>query len=489
MNLKLQVVFNILSKFSLQLNIFVLSIVLVRFLDQSDYGTYLQFQLCVNTGIYMFTLGVPHSIYYFFSKVKSKRVYMLSCVGVMMFTGIVVASILNYGDYLGDILNNPDLNNFALLIGVAVIVLLPYELAEPFLISAKKSNLFSVVNAVAGLAFFVIVLICLYLEVDLGTIFTSIVTLYVTQFLLLFVLIVLYSRDHEGEGERKRSPVPFKQVVKYCVPVSMSVMIGRMGAYFDRFIISINFDPAQFAVYSRGATHLPIVDIFAYSVNNVLFPKYVECHDAGKTDELFRLWRKGITKIALLIYPLLAFFWVYAEDFIIILYTDQYADSVPVFQVYLIALLAKLAIFDTMMRVSGNTRYMPYIAATSLAINLPLSLILLNYFGIVGPAIATIVTIFVTLFLCLEVTRRIYSVTWSHIMPWLDLGKIFMVSFLAVLPLYLLKGYRVNLFEMGFSFALFVLLAAGLVVVFKLATVDEIKDQFVAPVLNKIKRR
>ena len=490
MSLKLQVIFNFLSKFTLQVNIFILSIILVRYLDKNTYGTYLQFQLCVNTGIYMFTLGIPHSVYYFYSKVNNKLRYILTSMAVMVCLGVLIAVTLNYGDFLGEWLNNDDLNKFAFLIGISIVALLPYELAEPFLISAKKSNYFSVLNAVSGMFFFLIVLFCLMLEKSLDVIFTSITTLYVVQFLVLLSMIVYFAKGGSDEKKDLRNvDVTFKQIVSYCLPISLQVMIGKMGGMLDRYIISVNFNPAEYAVYSRGATHLPIIEILPYSMSNILFPKYVAYHESAQIDKMFLLWRKAISKVALLIYPVFAFFGLYSGDFIVIVYTEQYLDSVPIFQVYLAMLLIKVAIMDTLMRVAGKTNFMPYIATISMVSNLVLGLVLLNYLGIIGPAIATIFVIFLNAFLCLFFTKRVYSVSWREMVPWWHLGKILFVSVVAILPFYIFKAERVGLIELGFSFGFYILMFVLLAIVFKLTTFSEIKIQYLQPVLNKLKKK
>ena len=490
MSLKLQVIFNFLSKFSLQLNIFILSIILVRYLDKSTYGTYLQFQLCVNTGIYMFTLGIPHSIYYFYSKAINRQKYMLACMGVLVCLGVLIALAINAGDFVGEWLNNSELNKYTLLIGIAIICLLPYEMAEPFLISAKRGNYFSILNAAFGMLFFLVILGSLYLEAGLGEMFTAITALYVIQFFLLLVLIFRHSHnDNKANVAEGPQGVSIRQVARYCLPISLQVMIGKMSGMLDRYVISASFTPSQFAVYSRGATHLPIIDILPYSMSNVLFPSYTEYHNTGRIDMMFSLWRKAIVKVALLVYPIFAFFCVFSPDFIIILYTEQYSDSIPIFQVYLATLLIKLAISDTLMRVAGKTSYMPYIAGISLLTNLLLALVLLKLLGIIGPAIATIFVVFLNAYLCMAITKKIYSVKWRDMIPWLDLGKILFVSMLAVLPLFLIKDRLLNFFEFCFAFGVYVSLFAILALLFKLTTIEEIKQQYLLPMLNKYNRK
>jgi len=235
--------------------------------------------------------------------------------------GLLIAITINAGGFIGNWLNNPELNKYTLMIGLAIIAMLPYELAEPFLISANKSNHFSVLNALAAISYFVIVLSSLLMNKSLGFIFTSITALYVTQFSVLFIMMLRYSKNSSG-GEDKR--VTLKQVINYCLPISLQLLVGKMSGMLDRYIISSNFTPAQYAVYSRGATQLPIIEILPYSMSNVLFPKYSSYQESGKLKELFELWQKAMMKVAFLVYPVFAFFCVYSYDFIVIIYTDEY---------------------------------------------------------------------------------------------------------------------------------------------------------------------
>jgi len=479
MKLKLQAIVNFLSKVSTQLNIFILSIILVRYLDKSAYGTYLQFQLVVNMCIYTLTMGLPHSIYYFLPKAKNPRRYIFFIFLALVLVGTSVASflIINNG-FLGNLFNNEVLSSFSVYIGIAVFCLLPFGLIESFLVTVGRNNLYATINAVISVIFFLSVLVPLNFNLGLQAVFFNITCLYIAQFCVLIYVLIKYSKDIPIGKNQPRERITFKKVFKFSFPISLSVFIGKAAREIDRYIISVKFLPSQYAVYSRGAIHIPFIEILPYSTASVLMPKYTEYYDAGNFDRVLELWNESIRKISLIVYPCFAFLWLFATEIIIILYTEQYSNSVPIFRIYLFSLIVKLAVYDSLIRVSGKTKYLSYLAIISLVTNTIASLILLGFMGVRGPAIATIIVIISGVFIQLSITRSIFMTSWAKVYPWKFLAKTMSISILSISPIFFIKSHfgKINILEMGIIFLAYLTIYCIMALGFKLVSLSEIRE-------------
>jgi len=486
---KLQVLYNFLSKVSTQLNVFILSILLVRYLSKDSYGTYLQFQLTVNTCIYALTMGLPHSVYYFLPKAKNPRQYIFSIFFFLLMVGVSVAALIIFSDnLLGGLFNNPELNPFSVHISIAVICLLPFELIEPFFLSVDRNDLYSIFNAVVSVIFFLLVFIPLSLGYDLKEVFFGITCLYICQFAGLVYVLIKFS--DKIPNRQNKETITIKKVFDFSFPISLSVFINKAAREIDRYIISIKFLPSQYAVYSRGAIHVPFIEMLPYSTNNVLMSKYTNYHDMGKFDEMFKLWRESIKKLSLIVYPCFSFLWIFAAEIIVILYTEQYRGSVPIFKIYLTSLIVKLAVYDSIIRVSGQTKYLSLLAVVSLVVNTAASLILLKYMGVRGPAIATIFVVILGVLIQLSITKSIFSVGWSDVYPFKELIKTMLVAIVSIVPIFIVKPYlgKITLLKLGVAFPTYIFIYICLAMLLKLISREELKELMKLMPFNKGKK-
>src|SRR5206468_12604634 len=108
----------------------------------------------------------------------------------------------------------------------------------------------------------------------------------------------------------------------------------------DPWIAAALFTVSQFASFSIAAVLAPLVQICRQSVNNVFLPSMSRLQASGDMPGVLALNCRANCMVALLVYPLLAFAFAFAEAMITLIYTGTYVEAAPVLRIYVVGLVA-----------------------------------------------------------------------------------------------------------------------------------------------------
>ena len=101
---------------------------------------------------------------------------------------------------------------------------------------------------------------------------------------------------------------------------------------------------------------IPLVDLIMTSTTSVMMVKMAE--SAHDREEALALFHDTVSRLAFLIAPLAVALVVLARPFIITLYTDVYAASVPIFMVWALTIVPAIFAVDAVLRVYAQTRFL-----------------------------------------------------------------------------------------------------------------------------------
>jgi len=202
----------------------------------------------------------------------------------------------------------------------------------------------------------------------------------------------------------------------YSIPLGLSSCVGLINSLFDRALVAVFFTPVDYAVYTVGALEIPLDVIFQASVANVLRATFPALIRDGKIAELIRIWRESVRKLAMIVLPSFAFLLIYSHEFITLLFTDRYAESVHIFRIYLFLMPLHMFVLSLIPQAYGKTRINLYVVAGSAAANLGLSFVLLKTIGFYGPAVAAVVVAYATSATYLIVGARLIGVNVFHLL-------------------------------------------------------------------------
>ncbi|MDP2173501.1 MAG: oligosaccharide flippase family protein [Candidatus Cloacimonadaceae bacterium] len=374
----------------------VIGIILARILVPADLGSYRQLFLIYSTFSTLMLLGIPNSLLYFIPKLQNdadRRLYISRTVNLVSILAFAFgATILISRSFIATSFNNPALKDLLLIYAVYPVFMFVTQIYSFVMLGMNKGikaaqfTLFSVACDA------VLILSAAFLTRNLSAIVIALIASAFLQWAFAqYQLIAHQSRFYFSKAY-------FKEQFHYSLPLGLSALIGMLSIQLDKFVISGFFTPEQFAVFSIGAMELPFISIFSNSVNSVLLPSMSE---PGLSCNKAEIFRGAVRKNALIIFPLAMLFFIYAKPIVTLLYTSQYLGSVPFFQVYLLILPLRVAVFGVLFLALGKTKYILYNAAVTLCLNLILNIILVKQIGMMGAALATVIVTWISVLLYL----------------------------------------------------------------------------------------
>jgi O-antigen/teichoic acid export membrane protein len=395
---------------------FLLPIVLTRALDPHSFGEYRLLWLAIATLMVITPMCMPESLYYFVPRSEGprKRLFVNQTLVFLAFAGLVSALALSHW--------NP---------------LLP-ETFEAF--TAKEGW---VVPAFAGLWIFAVLLDVLptvdervtwqaRVIVSLAAVravalsATALLTgelLPVLYVLLAFAvfkvgLLLWYVVKNYGVGGPWVEREALKEQTKQAAPFALSGALHGLRSQGDQWIVAALFTVTQFASFSVATVLAPIVQIFRQSVNHVFLPSMSRLQSEGDFKAMLGLNSRANAMVALLVFPMLAFAFVFAEPLITLIYTAQYIDAVPVLRVYTIGLVAYVVELVSILFVLKQGAYAARVNAMALAVALPLSYFGATHYGLLGAAFGGVVAVYTERVVSLSRIAKLTSTPVAQLQDW-----------------------------------------------------------------------
>ena len=216
-------------------------------------------------------------------------------------------------------------------------------------------------------------------------------------------------------------------------PLILTFLISGSAQYIDGIIISAKYeDPGVFAMFRYGAKEFPLTLLLATGLSNALLPRFSTRE--GMKEAIDTLKKKSRRLIHYL-FPMtivILFFarWLYPRIF-----TPEFTRSADVFQIYLLLIIPRLVFPQTIVIGRKKTNITLVAAIFELCLNIPLSLILIRPYGVVGVALATFLVYSaekIFLMIYVWVKMRIKPSQYIPVTPWLIYTVILILLFVLI---------------------------------------------------------
>jgi hypothetical protein len=160
----------------------------------------------------------------------------------------------------------------------------------------------------------------------------------------------------------------------------------------------------------------------------------------GARSAVLSIWHDTTWKLALLFFPLTALLMVCSHDTILLLYTQRYEASVPLFMAWTLLVLTSTLQVDGVLRVFAETRLLLILNIVRLAIVAGLIHLSIRSFQLMGPVLVIVLANAVFKLLALIRMRTLLGVSFGQVLPWRRLGALLRASIGSVGPVLLLKS-------------------------------------------------
>jgi O-antigen/teichoic acid export membrane protein len=175
----------------------------------------------------------------------------------------------------------------------------------------------------------------------------------------------------------------------------------------------------------------PFLTLIRESINSTVLPKLSRYHAEGEHEPLVELARKSNTHTALVLFPLLIWFFIFSGDIIEVIFSSVYRGAASVMQVFILSYLAQTFEANNLFRVLGGGRYSIY-----LSLGLLVPAIAVSYwggvtFGLWGVALGALVVIYAGETLKLQYVARQLALPVARIVDWSSWRILFSASLIA----------------------------------------------------------
>jgi O-antigen/teichoic acid export membrane protein len=410
---------------------FVTPLILVRMFDLDTFGTYKQWFLIYITVLTITQIGMSESLLYFLPRADAEAGrYVMNSVLFLGAVGAVAGLLLALNsDTIAGWMNNPALSPLIPLLGLFLLLMQTSIGLETVMTARSSYRSAAIAYAVTDVsrAFFLIVPVVLVPSLR------SLLYGAVAFGVLRLAYTIRYFWREFGSGFRPDAAC-FTRQFAYALPFALAVVASIAQENLHQYAVSGLFDAATFAVYAVGCLQIPVVDLVATTVCNVMMVGMTNAIHDGRETQVIDLWHHTVRKLALAFFPLACLLMITARDLIVTLFTENYLASVPIFMVSLTAIVFAVVPIDGLLRVYAKTR-------TLLAINLLRVTIIalliqwsITSFGLVGAMLVTMLALFLGKAIGLLSAASLWRIGIGTLLPWRVLGLIAVLSITAGLP-------------------------------------------------------
>jgi O-antigen/teichoic acid export membrane protein len=336
---------------------FALPLFLVRRLSKNDLGLYRQAFLVVGSAVQMLPLGFHMSAFYFLPREPERRgqVVLNITLAFALLAGLASLALAVRPTLLVTLFNSAELVPYARVISLVLLLWVFSSFLEATAIAnqeVRAATLF-----IVGLQL-TRTLLLLGAAVFFGTV-GALVWAAVAQGLLQSAVLLFYLQSRFRPLAAGFDFGLMRRQLGYAVPLGLAGLMYALQLDVHNYFVSHQFGEEAFAIYSTGCFQLPLIHILSDSVGSVMIPRVSDLQKRDDRREIVLLTARMMRKLAAVYFPLYAFLLVMGREFIVTLFTENYAASWPVFAVNLTMILAYFMsnVYDPVLRAYAEHRY------------------------------------------------------------------------------------------------------------------------------------
>ncbi|MBQ7045380.1 MAG: oligosaccharide flippase family protein [Clostridia bacterium] len=419
------------SKFITLAIAMVSAMLLSRFRSKFEYGTYSQLLLVINLFTSIFMLGLPNSVNYFLARAEDQAqrrkflsvYYTLSTVLSAVLGLVLVLSVPLIEGYF----KNDTIRHFSYFLAIFPWSKIIAQSIENVLVVYKKTNMIMVYRIANSASLLGIIFLAKFAGWSFSGYMLSYVVVEVIFALIVYVTVIKLAGGIDFSLDLKF----VVKIFKFSIPIGLASVMGTLTIEFDKLFIGRVLDTETLAIYTNASKEMPF-HIITTSVTAVVMPAIVRLLKQNKTDDVVKLWHQMSEIVFIPLCFLSCMFIAYAEQVMCILYDFKYLSGAPVFRIYCLLIMIRFTYFGMILNSSGKTRFVLYSSMVTLGLNIVFNFLFYYLFdmfgyGIIGPAIATVLCVVVMSISQLTFSSRILKIKFSKIMPWKKFGKILLI--------------------------------------------------------------
>ena len=406
---------------------FAIGIVLARVFDPAEFGVYKQFFLVYATLYGVLQLGMAESLYYFVPRAPERTGrYAANAIAALAVVGAGGVGLLYAARPLLAGWIDPQVAAYAVPLGVFLTLMLTATVLEIVMVCRQKHLAAAITYAISDIVRTILFIGPALLFVSLDAVFVGAIA-----YAALRLAAAGFALWRLCGSELRIDRSLLRQQLAYALPFALAVGVDVVLINYHQYVVAARFDAATFAIYAVGCLQIPLYDLIVTSTVNILMVKMA---DLPRGDAAVALWHDTVCRLAFLIFPLAGLLIVGAHDLILGLFTATYANSIPIFIVWVLTMLPAVMAVDAVLRVYAQTRFLLIMNLVRFACVAGMIGIFLSSFGLIGAVLVALVGLTVTKIVGVARVAWLMHLGLRDALPWRRLAGIAAIAILATVP-------------------------------------------------------
>jgi O-antigen/teichoic acid export membrane protein len=395
--------------------ILISPIILARLLTVADFGRYREFLLYVTVLSGIAAFGISSSLLRFVPRDPVSGWRYVNQSIVLTLVGSTLVGVMTL--VLNTIFDGALVGQYALPAVIYTWLFVNFDFWEALWLAERRP--FSIWGYTTGrlLARIAAVTVAAALTRDVSVIIWSLIGLETVRVLLAI---------HGWYGRNRVAPQggtgSWAELLRYCVPFGFALILATLNKSLGGLFIAKMLGPVALAQYAIGSYVQPVITVLRNSISDVLLGEMAARPRDDKAGVLALFRRSTVVVFILLISSgvLLARF---ADTLVTTLFSEDYRPAVPIFQLYVLALLRESFDFSIALRTVDRTAPILRSNLIALVLNAGLMLLMLPRWGLIGAVGAFVIARLVEGAYLAQQTLRAFDIGLRDLADWGDLLK------------------------------------------------------------------
>ena len=394
---------------------FLLPIVLVRCLDTATFGEYRLLWLAVGTVMTLATLNMCGTLYFFVprSEPAKKRLYIHNTIVYLALSGLIFGLAVGPWNPLLPAAFAP-LEQHGALVPAFVALWVAAVLLDYLPTIDERIGWQAMATGSVAILRVALVALGAWASGEMRVILYLLLALVLVKFSLLLAYVWRW----HGLGRPWFNRATFSEQFRHSAPIGASAGMFAMRSQADQWVAASLFALSSFAAFSIAAIVGQVVQILRHSVMEAFMPTMSRMHAAGDVRGMMEMNSRANVMVARLLYPMLAFAFVFAEDLVTLVYTAAYVEAAPVMRVYVIGMAVMAIEVGSIVLLLRQGAYALRITSALLLVSVSISWSAAQGLGLPGAALGSVLAIYLDRTLLLNRVARQTGIPLGKLQDW-----------------------------------------------------------------------
>jgi O-antigen/teichoic acid export membrane protein len=377
----------------------LLIIILARILSSENYGLLFLAISIFSVAEIFSKLGISKSAARYITEYNNKRpdqvLHIISTAVIYLFisTSIVIIILLFFRDQIATVAGDPELSPLLILGPIFLLFASLMDFCRTLLQSFEKIKYASMVNAINQISRFTFALGFVFFGYGVfGAIGGYIIGYFIATFfgsiILLRHIVDSYSSLSTIEDGLR------EKLLKYMVPLTATSTANVLDKRVDIILVGAFLGPVSVGYYVVSKQIVQFLESPVGALGFALSPTYGSEKASGNIKKAGQIYKSALSNTLLLYIPAAAGIFLLAEPTIHLIFGEDYSGATPILQVLslLIILRSITGITSSSLDYLGRARARALAKGVTSILNVFLNILLIPQMGVVGAAIATVIT-------------------------------------------------------------------------------------------------